>query len=93
MDIDCPEWLEFFHGGLRFQTVRRLFPRMPRHNFRKAHKLIVEFCEEIAIPYALYGFVGANGKVIGRLEEIVRQARILAECQRSFATQDVLDSH
>lgn len=19
MDIDCPEWLEFFHGGLRFR--------------------------------------------------------------------------
>lgn len=66
---------------------------MPRHNFRKAHKLIVEYCEEVAIPYALYQSVEANGKVIGRLEEIARQARILAECQLSFATQDVLDSH
>ncbi|KZF21855.1 putative fatty acid desaturase [Xylona heveae TC161] len=85
MDVDCPEWLDFFHGGLQFQAIHHLFPRIPRHNLRQTQKLVVEFCEEVGIPYALYGFTDGNKQVIGRLGEVGRQAAILAECQRSLA--------
>ena len=30
MDVDCPTWLDWLHGGLQFQAVHHLFPRMPR---------------------------------------------------------------
>ncbi|KAK3044790.1 Delta 8 Fatty Acid Desaturase, partial [Coniosporium uncinatum] len=60
MDVDCPQWLDFFHGGLQFQAVHHLFPRMPRHNLRRAQKLVQQFCEDTEIPYALYGFVDGN---------------------------------
>ncbi|KAF7550015.1 hypothetical protein G7Z17_g5993 [Cylindrodendrum hubeiense] len=84
MDIDCPEWLDFFHGGLQFQVIHHLFPRVPRHNLRTTQKLVQEFCNEVGIPYALYGFAGGNKKVIGRLAEVSRQAAILAKCQRAM---------
>ncbi|KAF2101652.1 fatty acid desaturas-like protein [Rhizodiscina lignyota] len=85
MDIECPPWLDFFHGGLQFQAVHHLYPRIPRHNLRKTQKLIQEFCNEVGIPYALYGFVDGNKQVIGRMADVGRQAKILAECQKQIA--------
>ncbi|KAG9580735.1 fatty acid desaturase, partial [Aureobasidium melanogenum] len=85
MDVDCPQWLDFFHGGLQFQAIHHLYPRMPRHNLRRAQKLVQEFCDEVGIPYAIYGFYDGNKEVIGRLGDVARQAKILAACQRSIA--------
>ena len=88
MDVECPEWLDFFHGGLQFQAIHHLYPRIPRHNLRKTQKLVQEFCREVGIPYALYGFVDGNKEVIGRLGDIGRQAAILARCQ-AHVSQDL----
>lgn len=85
MDVDCPEWLDFFHGGLQFQAIHHLYPRIPRHNLRRTQKLVQDFCQEVGIPYALYGFIDGNKDVIGRLGEISRQAAILAECQKAVS--------
>ncbi|KAH8886529.1 fatty acid/sphingolipid desaturase [Thozetella sp. PMI_491] len=87
MDVDCPQWLDFFHGGLQFQSIHHLYPRIPRHNLRRAQKLVQEFCNDVGIPYALYGFVDGNKQVIGALSEVSRQAAILAKCQRTIASQ------
>lgn len=84
MDVDCPEWLDFIHGGLQFQAIHHLYPRIPRHNLRRTQRLVQQFCDESGIPYALYGFVDGNKEVIGRLREVARQAAILAHCQRSI---------
>ncbi|KAF3942137.1 hypothetical protein ABW19_dt0206607 [Dactylella cylindrospora] len=81
MDVDCPTWLDFFHGGLQFQVIHHLYPRMPRHNLREAQKYVMEFCREVGIPYALYGFYDGNKQVIGRLAEVSKQAAIFKECQ------------
>ena len=91
MDVDCPEWLDFFHGGLQFQAIHHLFPRMPRHNLRQTQKLVQEFCREVEIPYALYGFVDGNKEVIGRLADVGRQAAILAKCQKTLAESGDFD--
>lgn len=85
MDIECPQWLDFFHGGLQFQVIHHLFPRIPRHNLRKTQKLVQEFCNDVGIPYALYGFVDGNMDVIGRLGEVSKQAAIFAKCQKTIA--------
>lgn len=87
MDVDCPQWLDFFHGGLQFQAVHHLYPRVPRHNLRRTQKLVQEFCDEVDIPYALYGFVDGNKKVVGKLADVARQAAIFAECQRTLAAE------
>ncbi|KZM18377.1 Sphingolipid 8-(E)-desaturase [Ascochyta rabiei] len=87
MDVDCPQWLDFFHGGLQFQAIHHLYPRIPRHNLRETQKLVQDFCNEVDIPYALYGFLDGNKQVIGRLADVARQAAIFAECQRTIAAE------
>ncbi|CCU82607.1 putative fatty acid desaturase 3/putative delta 8-(E)-sphingolipid desaturase [Blumeria hordei DH14] len=84
MDVDCPQWLDFIHGGLQFQVIHHLFPRMPRHNLRRTQKLVQEYCSDVGIPYALYGFVDGSKQVIDRLEEVSRQAAIISKCQKTF---------
>ena len=84
MDVDCPVWLDWFHGGLQFQAIHHLYPRIPRHNLRATQKLVQDFCNDVGIPYALYGFARGNGEVIGKLSEVARQAKILAKCQETI---------
>ncbi|KAI1333473.1 fatty acid desaturase [Xylariaceae sp. FL0016] len=92
MDIDCPQWLDFFHGGLQFQVIHHLYPRIPRHNLRRTQKIVQEFCDEVGIPYALYGFVDGNKRVVSTLADVSRQAAILAKCQQVIAGSNG-DSH
>jgi len=93
MDVDCPQWLDFFHGGLQFQAIHHLYPRIPRHNLRQTQKLVQEFCNEVDIPYALYGFLDGNKLVVGRLADVARQAAIFAECQRTIAAEGDYGMH
>ncbi|KAH0566388.1 hypothetical protein GP486_000210 [Trichoglossum hirsutum] len=93
MDVDCPEWLDFLHGGLQFQAIHHLYPRIPRHNLRRTQKLVVEFCKDVGLPYALYGFVEGNKEVIGRLADVGRQAAILAQCQKAVSEKADLGHH
>lgn len=85
MDVDCPAWLDWIHGGLQFQAVHHLFPRVPRHNLRRLQVLVRQFCEETKIPYLIHGFVDGNKVVIGRLDEIGRQVKVMVECQKFMA--------
>ena len=85
MDVDCPAWLDFIHGGLQFQAVHHLFPRVPRHNLRKAQVLTRQFCQETEIPYSILGFVDGNRKVLDRLQEVGDQVKILVNCQKYMA--------
>ncbi|KAF5859163.1 Delta 8 Fatty Acid Desaturase [Aspergillus alliaceus] len=84
MDVDCPEWLDWVHGGLQFQAIHHLYPRIPRHNLRQCQRLVMGFCREVGIPYALYGFVRGNRKVVGALGEVAAQARVLEMCRRGM---------
>ena len=81
MDIECPAWLDFVHGGLQFQTEHHLFPRVPRHNLRRVQVLAKQFSQNTGIPYTVLGFVEGNSKVLGRLEEVSSLIRILIRCQ------------
>ncbi|KAI1264315.1 fatty acid/sphingolipid desaturase [Xylariaceae sp. FL1019] len=85
MDVDCPAWLDFIHGGLQFQAVHHLFPRVPRHNLRKVQVLVREFCEDVGISYSIFSFVDGNKKVLGRLDEVSEQLKIMLSCQKHMA--------
>ncbi|KAL4799784.1 fatty acid desaturase-domain-containing protein [Aspergillus venezuelensis] len=93
MDVDCPTWLDFFHGGLQFQAIHHLYPRIPRHNLRRTQKLVLEFCRDTGIPYALFTFTDGNKEVIGRLGDVAKQVRILEECRKHTAEQGVFSDH
>ena len=89
MDVECPPFLDFLHGGLQFQAIHHLYPRVPRHNLRRCQVLVQEFCDEVGIPYAKYGFVEGNSRVLGRLGQIARLARCWDECRKVAAEREV----
>ncbi|KAJ5637805.1 hypothetical protein N7490_007684 [Penicillium lividum] len=93
MDVECPPWLDFFHGGLQFQAIHHLYPRIPRHNLRKTQQFVREFCKDVQIPYAVFTFYDGNKEVISRLSDIAKQARLLQECQKACAEQGVFADH
>ncbi|GEQ72340.1 hypothetical protein JCM33374_g6027 [Metschnikowia sp. JCM 33374] len=84
MDVDCPDWLDFLHGGLQFQAIHHLFPRLPRHNLRRVQPFVIEFCKEVGLPYSIYGFGKGNEVVIGKLSEIGKQCSIMLECTKKM---------
>ncbi|KAJ5885219.1 hypothetical protein N7495_009729 [Penicillium taxi] len=91
MDVDCPTWLDFFHGGLQFQAIHHMYPRMPRHNLRRAQKYILEFCQDTGIPYAIYTFYDGNKEVISHLGEVAKQLKLMEECRKSITTEGVFN--
>ena len=85
MDVDCPPWLDFVHGGLQFQAIHHLFPRVPRHNLRQVQVLVREFCQKTKIKYQCHGFVEGNKIVLARLDEVGNMVRTLVQCQIHMA--------
>lgn len=77
-DIYCPEPIAFLHGGLQLQVAHHLFPRLPRHNLRKASVLVKEFAAEQGLTYAEFGFISGNKEVLGLLEEVAGHAKVFA---------------
>ncbi|KAK5147593.1 hypothetical protein LTR04_000801 [Oleoguttula sp. CCFEE 6159] len=85
MDVAYPRWLDFIHGGLQFQAVHHLFPRVPRHNLRRLQPLVRAFCKDVGIEYKILGFVDGNKEVLGRLGEVAGQVEMLIKCQKFMA--------
>mmetsp|Transcript_17527 Transcript_17527/g.31624 ORF Transcript_17527/g.31624 Transcript_17527/m.31624 type:complete len:478 (-) Transcript_17527:372-1805(-) len=81
MDVDCPLWMDWFHGGLHLQVVHHLWPRIPRHNLRKVQKIFISFCKEYPhLPkYHRYGFVEANCVMLHKLKETAKTATSFSE--------------
>jgi len=75
MDVDCPEWLDWLHGGLQFQAVHHLFPRMPRKNLRKARDDVLKLCDKYNVKYFSYSFFNANITVLSHLKSISEQIK------------------
>jgi sphingolipid 8-(E)-desaturase len=69
--------LAFLHGGLHLQVTHHLFPRLPRHNLKKASLLVKEYTEQQGLQYHEFGFLRGNGEVLGVLKDVAEQARII----------------
>jgi delta8-fatty-acid desaturase len=92
MDVACHPLLDFLHGGLNFQVTHHLFPRMPRHNLRRALPFVKRYCEEQGIEYESYAFVKGNRKVLGVLSDVANQVGVLAKVATAQAKGE-LDMH
>lgn len=77
MDVSTPEWFDWFHGGLQFQVIHHLFPRVPRHNLRKVKPLVLKFCEETGLEYIEYPFLEGQYFVVSHLSLIARHCWLL----------------
>lgn len=49
--------LSWLLGGLNFQTVHHLFPRISHIHYPAIQKLVIKNCEEFKIPYNHYNFM------------------------------------
>ncbi|RCH78530.1 hypothetical protein CU098_001681, partial [Rhizopus stolonifer] len=86
MDVDCPEWLDWFHGGLQYQAVHHLFPRIPRHNLRQCVPFIRQFCDEVGLHYYMYNFSTGNGVVLGTLKSVADQVQFMNKVAKNNAS-------
>lgn len=82
MDIECPVWMDWFHGGLQFQVEHHLFPRMPRSNLRRAQPFCIAFAKKHGLAFYKCGFVNGNRKMLGVLRDVATQISVLmkGEC-------------
>lgn len=74
MDIDCPTYMDWLHGGIQFQVVHHLWPRLPRHNLRRVKGMLMAFCKEHGLEYKQVPFLDANFMVIEKLRETAKTA-------------------
>ncbi|SCU88114.1 LAMI_0D08834g1_1 [Lachancea mirantina] len=89
MDVDCARWLDFLHGGLQFQVVHHLFPRLPRHNLRDAQPYVIDLCQRVGLTYSIYGFAKGNDVVLSKLAQIGRQAKTMLDCAETMRHEAV----
>ena len=88
MDVTCPEYLDFVHGGLHLQVSHHLFPRVPRHNLRKLTVLVKDFVEQHkdkGLEYHTYTFTEGNGRVLKVLKGVADHVRLLAKVAQAQA--------
>jgi len=86
-DVICSDSVAFMHGGLHLQVTHHLFPRLPRHNLRRASQLVKEFAKQEGLTYAEFGFVDGNREVIGVLRNVAEQVKILREVAKIEAKE------
>ena len=89
-DVICPESMAFIHGGLHLQVTHHLFPRLPRHNLKRASALVKKFAKEEGLTYAEFGFVNGNKEVIGVLRGVAEQVKLIGQVAR-VEVQDAMD--
>lgn len=75
IDIDNPWWLDWFHGGLQFQTAHHLFPRVPRHRLRQLRQKIEVFCHKYGKTYNSASFWDTNVLTLKCLKKGAMEAR------------------
>ncbi|KAJ0091747.1 hypothetical protein Patl1_13034 [Pistacia atlantica] len=75
LNISCPSWMDWFHGGLQFQIEHHLFPRLPRCHLRKISPFVMELCKKHNLPYDIASFWKANAMTIDTLRAAALQAR------------------
>jgi len=86
MDVQCPPYLDFLHGGLHMQVSHHLFPRVPRHNLREARDRFVKpFAEKWGLQYEEYRFAAGNRKVLKVLQSVASQVDLLAKVAKAQA--------
>lgn len=75
LDVACPTYLDWFHGGLQFQTLHHLYPRLGRQHLRKTMPLIESLCKKHSLPYTSKSFLACNMEVFETLKDTGLDAR------------------
>lgn len=75
LDVACPTYLDWFHGGLQFQTLHHCYPRIGRQHLRKTEPLIASLCKKHSLPYSSKPFWDCNVDIVETLKSAALDAR------------------
>ncbi|KAL9188789.1 hypothetical protein ACHAXT_007167 [Thalassiosira profunda] len=75
LDVDCTPSMDWFHGGLQFQTLHHLYPRIGREHLRKTGPLIASLCKKHGLPYSRKSFLACNMEVFETLKSTAVHSR------------------
>ena len=87
MNISCPPWLDWFHGGLQFQVEHHLYPRIPRRHLRRASQIIQPFCEKHGVEYKTMPWIPAQVRLVQHMKSVAAMAQ-----QQSVTVNDLKET-
>jgi len=91
MNVSCPTWMDWFHGGLQFQLEHHLFPRLPRHNLRVARGQVLLLAEKYHLNYVEDDFINANIRTLTIMKKTALEARKLKKGNAGFYESALFD--
>eukprot|EP00736_Rhodelphis_marinus_P005449 Rmarinus@m.19750 len=75
LDIKSNCFNNWFYGGLQWQVVHHLFPRVPRHNLPRLQLLVKDLAAKHNIHYHEVGFWEANWEIVRTLSRTAEAVR------------------
>lgn len=75
VDVACAPSMDWFHGGLQYQAVHHLFPRLPRQALRNTSGRVAEAAAACGLEYKAVPFTEANRMVLATLAKTAAAAR------------------
>jgi fatty acid desaturase len=66
---------DMWYGSLNYQIEHHLFPAMPRNRVRAAHKIVLQFCGEVGVPYYQTSMAQSYRELLVFLHEVGRPLR------------------
>jgi delta8-fatty-acid desaturase len=73
VDISCPPYLDWFHGGLHMHSPHHLFPRLPRCYYREAQKDVIKMCEKNNVRLDILPWFDAIAATVRHLGSVGEQ--------------------
>lgn len=64
MDITCPRFLDWFHGGLHIHSIHHMFPRMCRCHYRDVYDDIIAMCDDHGVVLDRFPWIEAIGRCV-----------------------------
>lgn len=75
-NIQCPAFMDFFHGGLQFQIEHHIFPHLTRSHLRDVQRQLKDLCKKHDLPYQTVPFWKANYDVLVKLYETSKELKV-----------------
>jgi len=75
LDVDCSRYMDWFHGGLQYQVIHHLYPRLPRHRLRSLRHKVQEIVNKYRhVQYKHFSFLYANILTLKHMRDIAKEA-------------------
>ncbi|KXS10113.1 fatty acid/sphingolipid desaturase [Gonapodya prolifera JEL478] len=74
LDVECPKWLDWFHGGLQFQVEHHLFPRIARQRLREVRPYVADFAARHGLELHTQSFVEGNMRTFRNFKAVAEFA-------------------